>query len=80
MARGLFAYKPKPFRCGFGRKSRYPGKLKTMQAMAFGYSRPSSIKRTRKRLSYRAAMLDHTSCEWSQWWPKPVRKPKRWKR
>lgn len=58
------------FRCGFGRKPKYPGRLKTMKAIAFGYALPSGIKRTRKRLRHKAAMMDHTSYEWSQWWPK----------
>lgn len=78
--KGLLAYKPAHFSCGFSRKSKYPGKLKALKAVAFGYARPSGIKRTRKRLAYRAAMMDHTSYEWSQWWSKQVRKPKRHKR
>lgn len=28
------------------------------------------IRRTRKRQIQRAAMMDHTSYEWSQWWEK----------
>lgn len=36
------------------------------------------IKRTRKRQIRRAALMDHTGYEWSQWWHKPARKPKRW--
>lgn len=41
------------------------------------------IKRTRKRQIERAKLMmiqrDHTCYEWSQWWPKKARKPKRWK-
>lgn len=40
------------------------------------------IERTRKRQIAKAkhmlALHDHTSYEWSQWWHKTVRKPKRW--
>lgn len=42
------------------------------------------IKRTRKRQIAKAkhmmAWHDHTSYEWSQWWHKKARKPKRWKK
>lgn len=41
------------------------------------------IKRTRKRQIAKAKHMmdwhDHTSYEWSQWWYKTARKPKRWK-
>ncbi len=81
--KGLLAYKPSPM---WPRPTTYsvdvnipPKSWKDIHAELYGYARPSSIKRTRKRLSYRAAMMDHTSVEWSQWWPKPARKPKRWK-
>lgn len=41
------------------------------------------IKRTRKRQIAKAKHMmtwhDHTSYEWSQWWHKKARKPKRWK-
>lgn len=40
------------------------------------------IKRTRKRQIAKAKHMmtwhDHTSYEWSQWWHKQTRKPKRW--
>lgn len=43
----------------------------------------SKIKRTRKRQIAKAkhmmALHDHTSYEWSQWWKRSARKPKRWK-
>lgn len=38
------------------------------------------IKRTRKCQIKRAAFMDHTGYEWSQWWHKAARKPKRWKK
>ena len=38
------------------------------------------IKRARKRQIQRAAFMDHTGYEWSQWWRKTARKPKRWKK
>lgn len=42
----------------------------------------SHINRTRKRQIEKAKWMaiqhDHTCYEWSQWWPKSVRKPKRW--
>ena len=31
------------------------------------------IKRTRKRQIRRAAFMDHTGYEWSQWWHKKAR-------
>ena len=41
------------------------------------------MKRTRKRQIEKAKHMmtwhDHTSYEWSQWWHKKDRKPKRWK-
>lgn len=37
-------------------------------------------KRTRKRQIAKAKFMDHASYEWSQWWHKMARKPKRWKR
>lgn len=44
----------------------------------------SRIKRTRKRQIAKAkhmlAWHDHTSYEWSQWWHKKARKPKRRKK
>lgn len=47
-----------------------PKQQKDGRAFYLGYARPSGIKRTRKRLRRRAALMDHTSYEWSQWWPK----------
>lgn len=47
-----------------------PKLKKDDRAFYLGYARPSGIKRTRKRLSRRAALMDHTGYEWSQWWPK----------
>lgn len=35
------------------------------------------IKRTRKRQIGRAAFMDHTGYEWSQWWHTPAGKPRR---
>lgn len=53
-------------------------------AFIIGKPRIKPIKRTRKRQIEKArhmlALSDHTSYEWSQWWPKPVRKPKHWKK
>ncbi|OTA77910.1 hypothetical protein BHL80_01120 [Limosilactobacillus reuteri] len=57
--------------------------FKDLRAIILGYARPSGIKRTRKRQIAKAkhmmAWHDHTSYEWSQWWHKTARKPKRWK-
>ena len=54
--------------------------LKVFKHMLRGYK---PIKRTRKRQIAKAkhmmAMHDHTSYEYSQWWHKTARKPKRWK-
>lgn len=59
-----------------------PKLLKDIRASALGYARPSDICRKRKRQIERAHWMmvqhDHTCYEWSQWWPKPARKPKRW--
>lgn len=38
------------------------------------------IKRTRKRQIQWATFMEHTGYEWSQWWHKTARKPKRWKK
>ena len=55
--------------------------FKNFKHMLRGYK---PIKRTRKRQIAKAkhmmAWHDHTSYEWSQWWHKKARKPKRWKR
>lgn len=57
---------------------------KRLRALLLGFARPSSIKRTRKRQIAKAKRMmdfhDHTSYEWSQWWHKKARKPKRWKK
>ena len=54
---------------------------KNLRAILLGYVRPSGIKRTRKRQIAKAKHMlnfhDHTSYEWSQWWPMPARKPKK---
>ena len=53
--------------------------LKVFKHMLHGYK---PIKRTRKRQIAKAkhmmAWHDHTSYEWSQYWHKKARKPKRW--
>ncbi|OYS69206.1 hypothetical protein [Limosilactobacillus reuteri] len=54
--------------------------IKNFKHMLHGYK---PIKRIRKRQIARAkhmmAWHDHTSYEYSQWWHKTARKPKRWK-
>lgn len=37
------------------------------------------INRTRKRQLKRAGFMNKAGYEYSQWWHKPARKPKRWK-
>ena len=54
--------------------------LLTILADAFKRQQVKPIKRTRKRQIERAKFMDHTGYEWSQWWRKTARKPKRWKR
>lgn len=56
-----------------------PKAHKTLAALWRGYKRITPIKRTRKRQIERAKFMDHTGYEWSQWWHKTARKPKRWK-
>lgn len=60
-----------------------PKGYKEARAFGLGYARISPIRRTRKRQIAKAkhmmAWHDHTSYEWSQWWKKSARKPKRWK-
>ena len=60
-----------------------PKLRKDLHASFLGRKRISPIKRTRKRQIAKAkhmmAMHDHTSYEWSQWWHKTAKKPKRWK-
>lgn len=64
-----------------------PKLRKDWHAALNGYKRIKPIKRTRKRQIARARhmmvwhmMADHTSYEWSQWWRKAAREPKRWKK
>lgn len=61
-----------------------PKLAKDFCAACFNYKRVKPIKRTRKRQIDKAkhmqAWADHTSYEWSQWWYKTARKPKRWKK
>lgn len=57
-----------------------PKVIKDFIALLIGYKRISPIKRTRKRQIERAKFMDHTGYEWSQWWHKTARKPKRWKK
>lgn len=66
------------------RMVKRPKIAKDLHAEMFGYARPSGIERKRKRQIVKArhelAWHDHTSYEWSQWWYKPARKPRRWSR
>lgn len=59
-----------------------PKLFKDLHAALDGYTRIKPIKRTRKRQIAKAkhmmAWHDHTSYEYSQWWHKTARKPKRW--
>ena len=61
-----------------------PKGYKEARAVGLGCTRIKPIKRTRKRQIAKAkhmmAWHDHTSYEWSQWWHKKARKPKRWKK
>ena len=57
-----------------------PKLRKDWHAALNGYKRIKPIKRTRKRQIQRAAFMDHTGYEWSQYWHKTARKPKRWKK
>ena len=57
-----------------------PKLRKDWHAALNGYKRIKPIKRTRKRAIQRAAFMDHTGYEWSQWWHKKARKPKGWKK
>lgn len=60
-----------------------PKLFKDLHATLGGYTRIKPIKRTRKRqiakVKHMMALHDHTSYEWSQWWKRSARKPKRWK-
>ena len=59
-----------------------PKLRKDLYAAFLKRKRISPIKRTRKRQIAKAKHMltlhDHTS-EWSQWWKRSARKPKRWK-
>lgn len=61
-----------------------PKLRKNWHAALHRYKRIKSIKRTRKRQVKKAKHMmvwhDHTSFEWSQWWKKKARKPKKWKK
>ena len=61
-----------------------PKLRKDLHAAFIGKPRIKPIKRTRKRQIEKArhmlAFSDHTSYEWSQYLPKPTRKPKHWKK
>ena len=61
-----------------------PKLRKDLHAAFHKCKRIKPIKRTRKRQIAKAkhmmACHDHTSYEWSQWWHKTARKPKRWKK
>lgn len=58
--------------------------IKDFRASWFDYNRVKPIKRIRKQQIAKANhMMDwhnHTSYEWSQWWKKSARKPKRGKK
>lgn len=58
----------------------HPAFLKNAIAIVGRHSRIKPIKRTRKRQIAKAKHMmdwhDHTSCEYSQWWHKTVRKSK----
>ena len=60
-----------------------PKLRKDWHAALNGYKRIKPIKRTRKRQIAKARWMmaehDHTGYEWSQYWHKTARKPKRWK-
>lgn len=60
-------------------KKLNPKIIKDCLTILLGKGRPSTIKRTRKRGIKKAKFMDRTSYEWSQWWKKKARKPKRWK-
>ena len=54
-----------------------PKLRKDWYAALNGYKRIKPIKRARKHQIERAKFMDHTGYEWSQWWHKTARKPKR---
>lgn len=59
----------------------HPAFLKNAIVIVGDHRRIKPIKRIRKRQIAKAkhmlALHDHTSYEWSQWWHKTIRKPKR---
>lgn len=57
-----------------------PKAIKDLVAVLSGCERISPIKRTRKCQIERAKFMDHTGYEWSQYWHKTARKPKRRKK
>ena len=76
--KGLLQYKPVTFDIQLNSLGS-PKSQKDFKAFLLGYARVSGIKRIRKRGIEKAKFMDHTSYEWSQWWNKKARKPKRWK-
>ena len=76
--KGLLQYKPSTFEFQLYYR-RHHRMRKEVRAFLLGYARVSGIKRTRKRRIEKAKFMDHTSYEWSQWWKKKARKPKRWR-
>lgn len=77
-AKGLLQYKPSTFEFSLYYRKNHR-MLKEKLVLLLGYARVSGIKRTRKRGIEKAKFMDHTSYEWSQWWKKKARKPKRWR-
>lgn len=77
--KGLLQYKPSTFDFQLYYR-KHPRMRKEVRAFLLGNVRPSTIKRIRKRGIEKAKLMDHTSYEWSQWWKKKARKPKRWKK
>ena len=76
--KGLLQYTPSTFEFQLYYR-RHHRMRKEARAFLLGYARISRIKRTRKRGIEKTKLMDHTSYEWSQWWKKSTRKPKRWK-
>ena len=76
--KGLLQYKPSTFEFQLYYR-RHHRMRKEARAFLLGYARISRIKRTRKRGIEKTKLMDHPSYEWSQWWKKSTRKPKRWK-
>lgn len=76
--KGLLQYKPSTFYFQLYYR-KHPRMRKEVRAFFLGNVRPSTIKRIRKRGIEKAKLMDHISYEWSQWWKKSTKKPKRWK-